>query len=315
MDIASVCILGGTGFVGRSIADHAGRRGLRVRVLTRYAPNAAPITVLPTVEIMVGNPRDPQALESAFADMDAVVNLVGILHPGRRSGFREAHVELPRRVAEACRAAGVQHLLHMSALGASASAPSEYLRSRAEGEAAVRAAGGLPPCTMFRPSVVFGEKDHFLNMFAKLVSLFPIVPLAGAKARLQPVWVEDVARSFVACLGDPRTFGQTYELCGPKAYSLEELVRFVADTLGRRRAIVPLPPGLGRLQAAVFEHLPGKLLTRDNLRSLSVDNVCSGPFPRIFGFEPASLEAVAPEYLAGTATRARYPRYRHNAGR
>ncbi len=315
MDISSVCIVGGSGFIGRAVADHACQRGLRVRVLTRYAPKAWPITVLPTVEIMVADTRDEKSLEQAFADMDAVVNLVGILHPSHKGSFKDVHVELPRRVARACHAAGVQQLLHMSALGASRSGPSEYLRTKAEGEEAVREAAGILAATIFRPSVVFGEKDRFLNLFAKLVRLFPVIPLAGAKARFQPIWVEDVARAFLATLGNPRAFGQTYELAGPRAYTLEELVRFVAATLGKKRTIVALPAGLANLQAFVFEHLPGKLMTRDNLRSMSVDNVASGTFPGIFGFQPAALEAIAPEYLAGTITRARYPRYRHNAGR
>jgi NADH dehydrogenase len=205
----------------------------------------------------------------------------------------------------------------MSALGASESGPSEYLRSKAKGEAALRQDAGILPYTIFRPSVVFGEKDRFLNLFAALVRWFPVIPLAGARARFQPIWVEDVARAIVSSLGDPRTFGQAYELCGPRAYTLEELARFVADALGRRRRIVALPAPLASLQAFFFEHLPGrKLMTRDNLRSMSVDNVCTGPFPSVFGFEPAKLEAVAPEYLgSGKSTRSRYSQFRHTAGR
>jgi uncharacterized protein YbjT (DUF2867 family) len=179
----------------------------------------------------------------------------------------------------------------------------------------VRAAGPDLAWTIFRPSVIFGEKDRFLNLFGKLVRAFPVLPLAGAKARFQPIWVEDVARAFVAALGNRRCFGQTYELCGPGAFTLEELVRFVGTTLGRKPRILPLGSGLGMLQAAVLEHLPGRLMTRDNLRSMSVDNVCSQPFPEAFGFQPSPLEAVVPEYMAATTTRARYARYRNYAGR
>jgi NADH dehydrogenase len=315
MEISSVCIIGGSGFVGRAIAEQACARGLRVRVVTRSAPRARSLLVLPTLQVMVANPNDEKALARSLEDMDAVVNLVGILHPGGGASFASAHVELPRGIARACRVAGVRQLLHMSALGASASGPSEYLRSKAAGEEAVRAAGGELPFTIFRPSVIFGENDHFLNLFAKLARVFPVIPLAGAHAKFQPIWVEDVARCFVSSLGEPRALGSTYELCGPRVYALEELVRLVAATIGRPRGIVALPGGLASLQAFVFEHLPGHLITRDNLRSMSVDNVCAGPFPQVFGFEPSPLEAVVPEYLVGTGTRARYQRFRHYAGR
>ena len=316
MDISSVCIVGGTGFVGRSVAEQASARGLRVRVLTRYEPAATKVKVLPTVEVEVTDPRDEAALTRAFADMEAVVNLVGILHPARGQGFEAVHAQLPGRIARACHTAGVQHLVHMSALGAAADGPSEYLRSKGRGEEAVKREAGILPYTIFRPSVIFGEDDRFINLFAKLAGLFPVLPLAGAGTRFQPIWVEDVARCFVSALGDARTFGQVYELCGPKVYTLEELARFAAEASGHPRRIVALPPALARLQAFVLEHLPGpKLMTRDNLRSMSVDNVCAAPFPPLFGFEPANLEAVATQYLAGTTARRRYNAYRHGAGR
>ena len=315
MDISSVCILGGTGFVGRSIAEQACARGYRVRVLTRSQPRARPLLVLPTLEAMVADPNDGESLARAFEDMDAVVNLVGILHPKGRATFESAHVELPRKVARAARAAGVRQFLHMSALGAADSAPSKYLQSKAAGEAAVRESGAELPFTIFRPSVIFGEHDHFLNLFARLARVFPLIPLGGADAKFQPIWVEDVARCFVSSLGDPRALGSAYDLGGPRAYTLAELARFAAAAIGRHPRIVALPGALASLQAFFFEHLPGALLTRDNLRSMSVDNVCAGPFPQVFGFEPSPLEAVAPEYLAGTGARARYQRFRHFAGR
>lgn len=310
MEIASVCILGGTGFVGRAIADHLTNRGVRVRVVTRSEPRAAALRVLPTVEILVANPYDPAQLRASFEDMDAVINLVGILHEGGGRTFQASHVELPRKVMDACHANGVLHLLHMSALGASADAPSAYQRSKAAGEEAIRKSAGVTPYTIFRPSVIFGEGDRFLGMFADLVRVFPVIPLAGARTRFQPIWVEDVARCFSQALGDARCFGQSYDLCGPKAYPLADLVRFVGSTLGHERRIWALPGPLASLQAFVLEHLPGKVMTRDNLRSMSVDNVCSQPFPAIFGFQPSPLEAVVPEYLTGSAARARYSRYR-----
>ena len=313
MRIESVCLVGGSGFVGRAVAEQLAGRGLRVRVLTRSAPRARALTVLPTVELMVADPHDPAQLRRAFDGMDAAVNLVGILHETRRQSFRQCHVELPRQVADACRVAGVMHLLHLSALGAAAEAPSEYQRTKAQGEEAVR--GAAVPWTIFRPSVIFGADDRFLNLFAAMARWFPVIPLAGARTRFQPVWVEDVARCIAAAAGDTRCFGRTFELCGPRVLTLEELVRFVAATLGRRARVVPLAGGIARAQAALLERLPGKLMTRDNLRSMQVDSVCGCPFPEIFGFAPSALEAVVPEYLAGTAARARYAGFRDRAGR
>jgi NADH dehydrogenase len=169
--------------------------------------------------------------------------------------------------------------------------------------------------TIFRPSVIFGENDNLTNLFAKLARISPVIPLACAQARFQPIWVEDVARCLVGALGDGRTFRQTYDLCGPQVYTLEELVHFVVRTLGLERKIVPLPDGVARAQAFAFEHLPGKLISRDNLLSMSVDNVGSGPFPAVFGFAPSAMEGIVPGYLAGGAARSRYDRYRHLAGR
>jgi NADH dehydrogenase len=315
MDIQSVCIIGGAGFVGHSVADHAVARGLRVRVVTRSAPRARNLLVLPTLEVMVADPHDEKALERAFDDMDAVVNLAGILHEGGRATFDRVHSELPRKIVKACHASGVQQLLHMSSLGAGPAAPSRYQRSKAAGEAVVREAGAPLAWTIFRPSVIFGERDHFLNLFASLVRVFPVVPLGAARARFQPVWVEDVARAFVGSLGGDEAAGRTIALCGPRAYTLAELVEFVATTLGRHPKIVPLPDAAAALQAFALEHLPGKLMTRDNLASMRVDNVCADPWPPELGFQPSSLEAVVPEYLADTTSRSKYPRYRHFAGR
>jgi uncharacterized protein YbjT (DUF2867 family) len=315
MEISSVCILGGTGFVGHAIAEQLSPLGIRTRIVTRSGPKAMSLTVLPTVEAEVADVHDPAALRACFENMDAVINLVGILHESGAQTFQAVHAELPRQVADACRATGVQQLLHMSALGASRDGPSAYLRSKGEGEAALREAAGMVPLTIFRPSVIFGEHDRFLNTFAELARWFPVIPLAGAGAKFQPIWVEDVARCYVGALGNVRVHGEAYELCGPKVYTLAELVEFVAHTLQRKPRVMALPDGLARLQASVLERLPGKLMTRDNLASMSVDNVCSCDFPAFFGFKPSPLEAVVPEYLASSAARGRYSRYRHYAGR
>jgi len=242
------------------------------------------------------------------------VNLCGILHESGRQTFEAVHAELPNKIVGACRAAGVGQLVHVSAIGASEAAPSAYLRSKAHGENAIRESAASLPWTILRPSVIFGEGDRFLNTFARLLATFPFLPLAGASARFQPVWVEDVARAVVAVLGNTPSFGRTYELCGPRVYSLEELVAYVGEVTGHSRPVIPLPGWAGAMQALVLEHLPGKMMTRDNLKSMSVDNVGSGPFPDL-GFRPAPLEAIAPQYLAGRGTRSRYNLFRYRAGR
>jgi uncharacterized protein YbjT (DUF2867 family) len=315
MEIQTVCIIGGAGFVGRSIADAACAAGHRVRVVTRSLKRAHDLTVLPTLEVVVSNVNDEKGLARAVDGMDAVVNLAGILNPAGRATFQSAHVELPRRIGVAARKAGVRRILHMSALGASPTGPSEYLRSKGEGETAVRTGPSEAAWTIFRPSVIFGENDKLTNLFATLARVSPVIPLARAQARFQPIWVEDVARCFVQSLRDGRTFRHTYDLCGPRVYTLEEMVRFVVQSAGLKRRIVALPDALATAQAFTFEHLPGKLISRDNLLSMSVDSVCSGPFPSVFGFTPAAMEAVVPEYLTGATPRARYDRYRHLAGR
>lgn len=315
MKVESVCILGGTGFVGRALAEHVYERELRVKILTRDVLRARPLTVLPTLEVAEGDPHDEATLVRAFEGVDAVVNLVGVLHDRRGQGFRKVHEELPRKVVGACRAAGVRRLVHMSALGASEKGPSEYQRSKARGEAAVRELANGLAWTIVRPSVIFGEHDRFINLFAEMSRWFPAIPLACAGSRIQPVWVEDVARAIAACLGDPRAVGQALELCGPRAYTLRELAQFAARTAGRETSVIALPGWAGSLQAAVFEHLPGRLITRDNLRSLSVDNVCGCPFPEFLGFQPAALEAIVPGYVRGANPRARYNLLRCRAGR
>jgi NADH dehydrogenase len=315
MKIASACLVGGSGFVGRAVAEALCERGLRVRVVSRGATRSRPLWVLPTVEISQADPHDEVQLATCFDGMDAVVNLCGILHETGGQTFEAVHVELPRKIVGACRAAGVGHLVHMSALGASEGGPSDYLRSKARGENAIRESAASLPWTILRPSVIFGEGDKFLNTFAGLVSIFPAVPLAGAGARFQPVWVEDVARAVAAVLGNPQAFGHTLELCGPRAYTLKELVELVGEATGHRRPVIGLPGWAAALQAFTLEHLPGKMMTRDNLKSMSVDNIASGPFPEVLGFRPTPLEAVAPQYLAGSGARARYNLFRYRAGR
>jgi uncharacterized protein YbjT (DUF2867 family) len=312
MEITTVAVLGGSGFVGRHVCHALASAGYRVRVATRNRERAKKnLILLPTADVVVADVHEPAQLAAFVRGADAVVNLIGVLHDGRgERGFQSAHVELARKVVAACRANGIGRLLHMSALGAAPTAPSAYLRSKSEAESIVGDSGLA--WTMFRPSVIFGRKDSFLNLFAQLLRFLPVVALGSPNARFQPVFVEDVATVFVKSLTDLGSHGRRYELCGPRVYTLRELVEFVAATTGKRRPIIGLNDGLSYLQALVMEWLPVKLLTRDNYYSMKVDNVCGGAFP--FGITPSALEAVAPSWLGNRTPRARYQRFRAQRG-
>ncbi len=320
MKPSNILIIGGSGFLGSHIVARLAAAGAAIRVPTRNRERVKDeLILLPTAEVVRADVHDPATLRGLMVGMDAVVSLVGVLHDRRGDGFRRDHVELPAQIVAACAEAGVHRIVHVSALGAAADAPSAYLRSKALGEAEIRAGDNMNiRTTTLRPSVIFGRGDGFLNLFADLVRLFPILPLGGARARFQPVFVEDVAKVVVACLDLPETNDQCYELCGPTVYTLQELVAYVCALLGRRRLIVPLPESMAMLQAVLLEHLPGHVMSRDNVLSMRVPNIAStpgAPLPAVFGFPPTPLEAVAPEYLAARTPRARYRGFRFRAGR
>lgn len=312
MQITNICVIGGAGFVGRHLCQQLAAQGYRVRVPTRDRERAKALILLPTVDVVVADVQDPVVLAATVRGCDAVINLVGVLHDARgKRGFAAAHVELARKVVAACRANKIRRLLQMSALGAGMDAPSAYLRSKGEAETIVRESG--LDFTIFRPSVIFGPDDSFLNMFAGLLRTLPIIALASPDARFQPVYVDDVAAAFVRALPDTKTFGQSYALCGPQRYTLRELVAYVGRITGRQRPILGLNRALSYCQAYAMEWLPVKLMTRDNLRSMEVDSVSDSVFP--FGIKPRALEAVAPMWLATRTPRARYQRFRNIAGR
>jgi uncharacterized protein YbjT (DUF2867 family) len=313
----SVLVIGGSGFVGRHLVHRLSRRGFDVRVPTRRRERAKPLLVLPTVEVVEADVHRPDALRALMEGQDAVVNLVGILRGGNGrpfgEGFRRAHVQLPLQIAAAMRQAGIRRLLHMSALQAGAAAPSGYLRSKHGGEAALR--GSDVDLTLFRPSVIFGNGDSFLSLFARLLRLAPVLPLACPQARFQPVWVEDVATAIADSLGDSSSVGRSYELCGPHQYTLHQLVAYVGRLSGRPRPIADLTDALSWLQAALLEFVPGGPMSRDNYRSMQLPSVCTGGCTLPFGRRAMPLEAVAPGYIGAAGARAEYDRYRHDAGR
>ena len=330
----NILVVGGSGFVGRHLVAALAARGARVTVPTRSRERAKHLILLPTVDVVEVERLDAHSLADLAAGRDAVVNLAGVLNsPRARPGeegpnhygpaFAQTHVELAQAVIAACRQAGVKRLLHMSALGADSKGPSEYLRSKGIGEQAVLAADDLE-ASVFRPSVIFGPEDRFLNLFARLATFFWVLAVGSPDARFQPVFVGDVVRAFLAALDDRAhldgTTGKRYDLCGPKEYTLRELVELVCAITGRRRLVIGLPDALSYLQAWALEILPMQLMTRDNYRSMQVPSVCDCAFP--FGIHPVLLEAVAPSWLTPTGSRERvtgsrerFARLRWKAGR
>jgi NADH dehydrogenase len=322
--LSSVLVVGGSGFLGRHLVAALARRGLRAIVPTRKRERAKHLLPLPTVEVVQTDVFAPGVLEELARGCQAVVNLAGVLHSrrGRRDergpndygpDFARVHVELPLAIVRACRLTGAARFAHVSALGASPAGPSEYQRSKGIGEQAALAAEDLD-VTVFRPSVVFGPEDNFLNQFALMARFLPVLAVPCPNAQFKPVYVADVANAIVASLTDVATRGKRYDLCGPKVYALEELVEFACAASGRPRIVIGLSDRMSYLQARIMELLPGSPFTRDNYRSMQVPNLCDGPFP--FGIQPQSLEAVAPLYLApATTPRERLPQLRWRARR
>lgn len=319
MSTPRVLVLGGSGFVGRHVCEQLTRLGWQITVPTRRAVNAASVQSLPGLTVIEASVHQEADLARLMPGHDAVVNLVALLH-GNEKRFEQVHVQLPGKIASAMKKAGVQRLVHVSALGADPQGPSMYQRSKARGETVLHNAG--LQLTILRPSVIFGAEDKFLNLFADLQAVAPFMPLAGSGTRFQPVWVADVARAVAVCLQKPDTIGQTYELCGPDVLTLGELVKkagqWAGVNHGRGRPVVGLPMWVGWLQAAAMELAPGEpLMSRDNLASMKVDNVATGQLPGLaaLGIQAASAAGVAPGYLGHRGPRSRLNTWRERAGR
>ena len=315
----NILVLGGSGFVGRSLCEklveQSGGAGGRIVVPSRRPHRAAAIRFLPTVEVVRSDVHVDRDLARLMRGVDTVINLVAILH-GSPEAFKQVHVDLPQRLSKACQQAGVKRLVHVSALGVQPEAPSNYLRSKTAGEAVLQASG--LDVTILRPSVIFGEHDHFINLFAQLQAVFPVMPLAGSDAKFQPVWVEDVASAINACLLDPSTIGQTIECAGPQVFTLGELVRLAGQWAGHARPVLPLPMFMGQLQALAMELLPGEpLMSRDNLASMKTPNVASGKLPDLarLGIQATAIGQVMPEVLTHRLGPARLDPWRARAGR
>jgi len=320
MDVKKVLLLGGSGFLGTYIANRLSQRGIEVTIPTRRRERTKALIMQPGIDMPEANIHCPEALAELVRGKDAVINLVGILHSRDvqlpySKDFAEAHVELPKKIIAACKANGVRRLVHMSALKADPKGPSEYLCSKGEGEAIVLAAKNELAVTVFRPSVIFGLGDSFLSTFASVLKKTPFFPLGFGHARFQPVWAADVADAFVDCLGDESTFGQSYDLVGPKVYSLRELVDYTAELTRSTAKIIALSEGWAYLQAGLMWLAPHPVLSPDNLRSMQVDSVCEANCNPPANWRPTALEAIAPTYVAQNTPKGKLDSFRFRAGR
>lgn len=305
-----IVVLGGSGFVGRRLLRRLADEGHALLLLSRNLGAHEDRMLPPGVALRQIDVYDRDALASAFAGADAVVNLVGILNERGNdgAGFRRAHVELTRTVVAACQAAGVRRLLQMSSLNAGRGS-SHYLASRGEAEAVVRESGLA--WTIFEPSVIFGDGDGLFCRFAALLHRLPVLPLARADAKFAPVFVGDVAEAFARALHDPATVEETYELYGPEIYTLRQVVEMTARQKGLRRLVIPLPDVLGRLQALACDFVPGKPFSSDNFRSLLTDSVGGIDGLHRLGIEPARVSRLLPSLLGAEGNHAsRLARYR-----
>jgi nucleoside-diphosphate-sugar epimerase len=322
MIINTICILGGTGFVGRTLANRLSQKGFKLRILTRNREyHKEELILLPTVDLVEADIHRPEVLKKQFAGCDAVINLVGILNEKGRhgEGFRHVHVELAEKVVDGCIENRVKRLLHMSALHADpVKGTSYYLKTKGEAENLIHESSkrGLR-VTSFRPSVIFGPDDSFFNRFAKLLKMTPMVfPLACPGSRFAPIYVGDVAEAFVKTIADPSSYGKRYNLCGPEVYTLQELVAYTAACLGISRKIIPLGDLISRIQAAMFDFVPGKPFSTDNYLSAKIDSICHRNDLHELDITPSTIQSIVPQYLSNKYQRARYYQFRsHLSGK
>ncbi|MGE0796771.1 MAG: complex I NDUFA9 subunit family protein [Lautropia sp.] len=321
MAAGNVLVLGGSGFIGRHLVPRLDEAGYRVTVPSRRRERARHLILLPKCDVVEADVGDDAVLSRLVAGQQAVVNLIGILHGRAGTGddpygpdFGRAHVTLMERLIVAMTQHRVARIVHVSALGVDPtdpkSPPSHYLRSKSAAERLLRAS--TLDWTILRPSVIFGPEDRLLNTFARLQRVLPVMAVANPEARFQPVYVGDVADAIKTCIGSIETIGKTFELAGPQTLTLAELTRFAGAASGHPRPVVTLPPRLGNLQALVLEKLPGPtLMSRDNLASMTIDSVASGPIDPLLGITPTPLEAIAPGYLKPTDSPFNAERRRH----
>jgi uncharacterized protein YbjT (DUF2867 family) len=300
-----VTVFGGSGFLGRHVVRALAQRGWRVRVAVRrpdLAGHVQPMGVVGQVMPIQANLRYPDSVHHAVQGADAVVNLVGILAETGRQSFSAVQGQGPALIGQAARRAGISNVVHVSAIGADAKSASTYAQTKAQGEAGLLAE--VPTAKVLRPSIVFGPEDNFFNQFASLARILPALPLiGGGETKFQPVFVGDVAEAVAKSLAGEAVHGQVYELGGPDVWSFRQILEYILKETGRERLLLPIPFGIAEIQGRIFEMLPGKLLTRDQVELLKSDNVVSelaqkeGRTLQGLGIDPQSVQAIVPSYL------------------
>ncbi len=315
--IKKISILGGTGFLGQTLAARLIKDGYQVCIPTRQRESFRELLVLPGLQLLQTNTHEPQALLQALQGSDAVINLVGILNETRAATqkFRTAHVDFTQKLLDACETLNIQRYIQVSALKAEAeTSPSEYLRTKGEAEALVQKSS--LNTTVFRPSVIFGAKDSFVNKFSALLKIpNPIFLLPVPNARFAPVYVDDVVEGIVLSIDNPDTYKKRYSCCGPKIYSMRELIQLIAETMGVKRKIIGLNPFLSKLVASILGIMPGKPFTKDNYQSLQINNICENNGLEKLGVKPVSIESIIPSYLQARDINLSFDEYRRTAGR
>jgi uncharacterized protein YbjT (DUF2867 family) len=297
--LTKIFVTGPTGFVGQEIVEELLRAGYTPRLLVRKAPASTP----PNVEVHQGNILDASSIESGLKGIDAVIHLVGIISEAGNQTFENIHVKGTVNVIAAARKSGVKRMIHMSALGTRPHAVSRYHQSKWAAEEAVRSSG--MDYTIFRPSLIFGPRDHFVNLFAKISRFSPVVPVIGRRdAKFQPVAVRTVAQVFVRSLSKSETINKNYDLCGPEVLTFPQLIDAILQTLHRERVKIQIPSHIARAQAALCEFIFARIfrtpppLNRDQLIMLGEDNVGDGNIPsRDFRLENPSLSEGIKNYL------------------
>lgn len=312
----NICLIGGSGFLGTELADQLSRRNgdakaKKITVLTRDVRKMRSLRVVPTLNVEQVDPYDAEALTAAFKNQDIVINLVGILNTsiGHGGTFEQAHVKLAENIITAAAKQNTR-IIQVSSLHAdSENGPSDYLRTKGRAADLLKQSG--LPVTIFCPSVMFGNSDGLYTRFANLLQAMPFMPLACADARFAPVYVGDVANAIVNAIDDPSTIGQSYNMCGPEVFTLQEIVQYTTEVLGIKRKIIPLPNGIAKIQAFMMELIPGKPFSRDNFNSMKIDSVCEDSDSQ----QPTSVSKIVPTYLGKMNRQSRLQHYRELARR
>ncbi len=315
--IKKISILGGTGFLGQALAARLIKQGYQVSIPTRQRESFRELLVLPGLQLVQTDTHNQAALIQALQGSDAVINLVGILNETRSTTqkFKTAHVDFTQQLLDACEELNIQRFLQMSALKAEPeTSPSEYLRTKGQAEALVQKSS--LNTTVFRPSVIFGAKDSFVNKFSALLKMpSPFFFLPVPNARFAPVYVDDVVEGIVLSIDNPETYKKRYSCCGPKIYSMRELIQLIADTMGVKRKIIGLNPFLSKLVASFLGVMPGKPFTKDNYQSLQINNICENNGLEKLGVKPVSIESIIPQYLQKRDANLSFDEFRRTAGR